>query len=693
MTSLRLGALAGALLFILRITASAVFADPAVPLPLAPAGQSTMPVPEDRFWDDRFGQAGDGVGEVYATTIAPDGQLYIGGINSVRRWDGRRWHTIGFGAPPFVSTLAFSGTTLYAGGWFASAGGAIVNGLARWDGASWRGVSGGVTHSDNQASVSQLLTRNGRLYVVGHFDQAGGVPANGLAVWDGTAWSAMDGANAPGAPSAVSALTFAQDMLYASTTYSETGRYKSTVTRWDGQAWTQLGPTFEADSDSRIVSLQWYAGQLYATGRFHIAGETDIAAVVRWDGTRWQGIGTPAKLGGDGDAMVIRSGLLYFGSVARGGERLLLSWNGSTWSRTGPVQAGVKRIRSFAQTASSFYIGGDFEYLYASQGSAQRVNHVAQLLDGEWRPLGSGLAMSFTGTMVAAGDDVYLLDGSQNNRVWNGNYWRMLEQGFQIGQPVSDGRTLFSRRGMEIVRRDTAVWTTIGTANGQIRHIVAGASGLYAAGTFTTIDGVAVTSMARWKGASWHAVGDATVIGSFHTAHVTDGGLYIGGAFSGVGDVRATHIARWDGTAWRPLGAGIPEAGIIAITGSDNDLYVASDNDTNAVIRHWDGAAWRVIVTLPQGTVAALAMLDGELVAAGRFHIVGMSSASWLGRWNGDEWRPLGSGINWDARVLAVSGHNLYVAGDFSNAGGLPSERFAHWNAHRTPVFLPTVLR
>ncbi|HEY1016413.1 MAG TPA: hypothetical protein VGE07_27130 [Herpetosiphonaceae bacterium] len=687
---------------------------------LLPAGARPMPearaqeraalaVPEDRFWDDIFELPGGAIyqpSDFNALALAPDGDLYAAG-SSVRRWDGRRWHAVGTNQPAgTIYQLAFVGDTLYAGGWFDTAGGQTVNNLARWDGTSWRDVGGGVTNGGAGAAVSQLLVRNGRLYITGTFDRAGSIAANGWAVWDGNAWAAPEGAGAAGAPADVGSITFDGGMLYASSAFSETGRFHGRILRWDGAAWTQMGPAFDVFYPTFVHGMQWYAGQLYITGAFQLAGDPETYYVARWDGTRWQGIGTPAQVGGVVDEMIIRGGLLYFANISRTGQRALLTWNGSAWNRTGPIanpsnsEQGFVFIKAFAQTGAQFYIGGLLENIKDSQGNLQTINHAAQLIDGEWHPLGHALLSTGpanANSILAVGEEVYAFGRSGRTQVWNGRYWRNLTSTLPYETFASDGSTLYAHDSARIFRRTGAAWTAIGVPNGPPAHMRGGPSGLYVAGAFTAIDGVAVKGLARWDGASWHAVGDSAVGGAISAMHVTVGGSYIGGAFTAIGSVSANHIARWDGAAWRALGAGIPESEISVIVGDNADLYALSHTAESSFIRHWDGAEWTMIVTTSRDALRSIAVLDGELVAGGRFDSIGGVAAQNIARWDGAAWRPLGSGLAGylvnAPMALTTIGHNLYVYSDYSVAGGWVSPSFARWNDHRTPIFIPAVLR
>jgi hypothetical protein len=78
-----------------------------------------------------------------------------------------------------------TGTALYVGGNFSSAGGIPVNNLAKWDGASWSSVGLGLNFG-----VDSLLAYDDgsgpALYVGGNFSYMGGVDADGIVRWNGS---------------------------------------------------------------------------------------------------------------------------------------------------------------------------------------------------------------------------------------------------------------------------------------------------------------------------------------------------------------------------------------------------------------------------------------------------------------------------------------------------------------------------
>ncbi|HTI71677.1 MAG TPA: hypothetical protein VMF06_17005 [Candidatus Limnocylindria bacterium] len=170
---------------------------------------------------------------------------------------------------------------------------------------------------------------------------------------------------------------------------------------------------------------------------------------------------------------------------------------------------------------------------------------------------------------------------------------------------------------------------------------------VYVGGKFTSLDGIAVTNIARWDGVAWHGLGSG-VDGPVKSISFYGGRLVAGGSFDHAGTTEARNIAAWDGQAWNSLGGGFsPDA---------------TDEDSTYGVN-------------------ALATLGGSLFAAGHFNQAGGANAKNIARWDGVAWYPLlmtytnyvlllehvqtNNGINGPVYALTSSGGNLVAGGSF----------------------------
>jgi hypothetical protein len=87
------------------------------------------------------------------------------------------------------------GDALYVGGQFDLAGGKVVNRVARWDGTDWEPLASPLGIGVGSVAVNALLSFNdgsgSKLYVGGLFQTAGGIAAGNIARWDGSRWEPM----------------------------------------------------------------------------------------------------------------------------------------------------------------------------------------------------------------------------------------------------------------------------------------------------------------------------------------------------------------------------------------------------------------------------------------------------------------------------------------------------------------------
>ncbi|MCH8902630.1 MAG: T9SS type A sorting domain-containing protein [Bacteroidetes bacterium] len=93
-----------------------------------------------------------------------------------------------------------------------------------------------------------------------------------------------------------------------------------------------------------------------------------------------------------------------------------------------------------------------------------------------------------------------------------------------------------------------------------------------------------------------------------------------------------------------------------------------------------NGQVWNTVGSGTDGNVFALAVYNSELYVAGNFSNAGGSSASNIARWDGSSWNSVGSGLSGIVNKLYVFGGDLYAGGFFTMAGGSTANRIAKWD-------------
>jgi hypothetical protein len=162
-----------------------------------------------------------------------------------------------------------SGSDLYAGGWFTTAGGTAAKYIAKWNGSSWSALGSGV---DNL--VYALAVSGSNVYVGGSVGTAGGIPVNCIAKWNGSSWSALGS----GMDERVFALAVSGSNLYAGGTFTTAGgSVANYIAKWNGSSWSALG----SGMNSGVSALAVSGSDLYAGGGFTAAGGKGSAYLAK----------------------------------------------------------------------------------------------------------------------------------------------------------------------------------------------------------------------------------------------------------------------------------------------------------------------------------------------------------------------------------------------------------------------------
>lgn len=659
-------------------------------------------------WESLGTEEENGIEGTVEAIVVRDGKVFVGGrftragtlaVQGLAVFDEETdgWDSLGgslgyTAGAPAVKVLRFNQEgDLYVGGIFTIAGGVQVSHLARWDGQTWHDVGGGVRDSFNP-EVAAIHLKDGKVYVAGDFTSVGdNIPAQRIAVWDGQTWETLDaGLHNFATVNGITDGPAGSVVVYGrGLGQSQLGWFHALV--WNGSQWSGINGLITQDLDGSMalegldVDAQ---NRITVAGRFTTIDGNYVNNIARLDQAGWH----PLSKGIYYSANVLipdGEGFLTGGRFARAGEVKatgIARWDGTAWNAVGSgVRGGLQG--SFSAIAPGpdgrIYAGGFFQ----SIGSVAASN-VAEWTGSEWQPLGEGL----NGNVItlATGPDGSLYAGGSFTASGDDNV-------------------------VAIARWDGSAWLPmLNDQWDEVLKIRLFGSRLLASGI--TTDNTA--SVAEFTGDSWQTIGGEAdpvpVAQNFVNlpsirdfALNDDGDLYIGGYFTTVNQetVSATNVARWDGTIWHALGSGAGSEGdpsdrVYALAWQDGHLYVGGqftqvNGSSASAIARWTETTQRwvnfnggAVATTGFPSVRSIEAIDQNLVIAGYFNrIAGTDARGIAVLENGASMQALGSGVEGSIVNINRDGAGaLYVAGNFTSAGGKEAAGIAKWTDVLTGV-------
>jgi hypothetical protein len=253
---------------------------------------STQNISNLAIWDgvDWSGFSAAVPGQITAMAIDANDTLYVAAhapnanTSTVYEWTGSAWQQLGDAFDDYVQTMqVLPGGDLYAAGSFDGdiTATTTLSKIARWDGSAWVGVGGGINEFGR---ISASTVWDGKLVVVGQFDEVGSAAAGSIAIWDGSTWDTLGGGlpsrfpNGP--PPTVMAVTSKANGLFVSGTFPQIDTVPAKyVAWWDGQDWHALGDGLSDFAQALTVSDY----RLFVGGPFTEAGGHPSYHIGEWD--------------------------------------------------------------------------------------------------------------------------------------------------------------------------------------------------------------------------------------------------------------------------------------------------------------------------------------------------------------------------------------------------------------------------
>lgn len=309
-------------------------------------------------------------------------------------------------------------------------------------------------------------------------------------------------------------------------------------------------------------------------------------------------------------------------------------------------------------------VAGEF-----SSASGVPANYIARWNGSSWQAMGGGLPAVARCLAIYNGELYAGLDaiGSSTLQKWNGTSW------------VASGPF------------DNPILTL---------YVDPATNTFYAGGYFTSPG----KFVAKLNGTTWTGIGNlpngTSSFPGVKAINVYNGSLYVGGTFGG--GTTTQYVARLNGSSFIGLHVDQPNQPLTSFAQQDGLLYMGgafsrigpSTNPQTRCVARWDGTNWIQMATdlsgpnTALGGVKSIASYKGQIYAVGTFANISITGleVNNIARWNDCSWKNVTDGtsaigINGMGNFLAVIGDNLYIGGEFTQAGGVSgSKRIAGWN-------------
>jgi len=372
------------------------------------------------------------------------------------------------GARPAVSAIAIAAAALGATALTTHAG------EPAWDTAIG---DPGIETTDPSIGVRAMVEYQGDLIAAGGITQAGDVPADFVARWDGQEWSPMgDGfwsaVNCPPGnsfPNGILALEVWNNKLIAAGHFTHSGdQVVNGIAWWDEQAsaWQPFGGSDELPDNGGCAPGLWateamtvFNGDLIAGGRgdFDTPDGQNINRLARWDGQHWHQVGEGDFFRPEpGDGLVLALEV-FDGDLIVGGDfeevdgvddtNWIARWDGDQWfpMSTGfhsNALVGFKAVLAFGVVNEALFAG--LGAVAITEGGTV-VAHLARWDGSSWSQLPGGNAGGTTGRIFSIAE-------FNNQLVVGGNFGR-------AGAFPNPGTS-------NIARHDGEVWLPVGGGTG-----------------------------------------------------------------------------------------------------------------------------------------------------------------------------------------------------------------------------------
>lgn len=409
---------------------------------------------------------------IFAIACDSQNNPYIGGEKILKHWNGSVWNTIGSSQDTLtIKTMKLDAEgDLLVGGRFTQIGDVRNGSLAQWNGSQWE-----VPNQSPEGTVLTIAVRGDTVYAGGNFTHVGNQSAGGVVKWNsqtnevtgfgggaptrsvqiftgdnkgqlftagivgdhtaihlfnGTAWSALP-TPAP--------LTQISDAIFdANQKIWITGSFLTSapnqwlnqrkVMQWNGSQWEAIGDSLGTQSGSAFGLELSPQNEVYAFGDFVNKNSKALQYLVKWNGTEWEQVTLPSKMGAVYAICFSPSGqLTVAGKTINSKYSHIARFDGSQWNILDTNATGYTFYKTGGSTIYSMSMA------YSGDGSLHVIgdfttpkNGMAIWNDSTWK------ATPFTNKINTNNNDgaIHSIQGDlEGNLYLGGNFYITNPQG------------------------------------------------------------------------------------------------------------------------------------------------------------------------------------------------------------------------------------------------------------------------
>jgi hypothetical protein len=493
-------------------------------------------------------------------------------VGNVAWWTGSAWSDLAGGTTGLVSAVLFDGSgSKFAAGNFNSIGGISARNIARFSGTAWEPLGDGLPFIPET-----LLMHNDQLYAGGYKSGTEGSTAT-LALWTGTEWLTVGTALGGPAPPRIRASLSVPSGIYVGGVFTNIGNVAVTnIARWTGTEWEGVPAAHRV----RVNSLARQGSDILAGGST-LASEP--AGIARWEGANWRfETNSPVQIAKtvavSGDKILVR------GQVNTGLEQVrngTAYFDGTVWK---PLGQGIEDLPSGNNNwRQTHFLSDEHGLSLAARWPIEGRGKIYRW-DGElWNPIGKLLFFPssidavdlqaghyWVGT-VAPG---WLIPAASSIARTGETNWTGASQGFQVYDIVVAGAKVFAGGSQGLFEWNGSQFTRIASfTNGTVVSLATDGNTLYVAGRSPGTH----FSVNRFDGQSWTTLASSVTNGTGRfELKLLDGSVHAYGSFTSIGGLPIKSVARWNGQQWQSvLPDGFPGTVFEVTSDGRESLYVA----------------------------------------------------------------------------------------------------------------------